>query len=434
MTSVYLTSAKYVLIILMAFYTYTSFYVIRNISDKLINKACKLQVFMIFTMHIIAYSILYLNMENDSIIFFCGVQLIYFILTIGLTNIIYDKQISKPVLNNMCLMLSIGLIILTRLNYTKAVKQFVILVAATVLYIIVPKLIIKFRKLREWSYLYAVLGIILLSVVLVAGSISYGAKLSLTLFGISFQFSEIVKLLYVFFIASILKKKVTIKTFFISAALAGLHVIILVLSRDLGSALIFFLIYLSLIYVATGKVFLFISGILAGSTASVIAYKLFSHIRIRVLAFTNPFSVIDNEGYQITQSLFAIGTGGWLGMGLCNGLPNKVPVVDQDFIISAISEELGGFFTISLMLLCMCTFLAFVKIASEQPDPFYKLIAFGLSVSYAVQTILTIGGAIKFIPSTGVTLPLISYGGSSLVSTMILFGIFQGINGLRKRT
>ena len=294
--------------------------------------------------------------------------------------------------------------------------------------------IIKFRKLREWSYLYAVLGIILLSVVLVAGSISYGAKLSLTLFGISFQFSEIVKLLYVFFIASILKKKVTIKTFFISAALAGLHVIILVLSRDLGSALIFFLIYLSLIYVATGKVFLFISGILAGSTASVIAYKLFSHIRIRVLAFTNPFSVIDNEGYQITQSLFAIGTGGWLGMGLCNGLPNKVPVVDQDFIISAISEELGGFFTISLMLLCMCTFLAFVKIASEQPDPFYKLIAFGLSVSYAVQTILTIGGAIKFIPSTGVTLPLISYGGSSLVSTMILFGIFQGINGLRKRT
>ena len=135
MTSVYLTSAKYVLIILMAFYTYTSFYVIRNISDKLINKACKLQVFMIFTMHIIAYSILYLNMENDSIIFFCGVQLIYFILTIGLTNIIYDKQISKPVLNNMCLMLSIGLIILTRLNYTKAVKQFVILVAATVLYI-----------------------------------------------------------------------------------------------------------------------------------------------------------------------------------------------------------------------------------------------------------------------------------------------------------
>ena len=361
-------------------------------------------------------------------------RLIYFILTIGLTNIIYDKQISKPVLNNMCLMLSIGLIILTRLNYTKAVKQFVILVAATVLYIIVPKLIIKFRKLREWSYLYAVLGIILLSVVLVAGSISYGAKLSLTLFGISFQFSEIVKLLYVFFIASILKKKVTIKTFFISAALAGLHVIILVLSRDLGSALIFFLIYLSLIYVATGKVFLFISGILAGSTASVIAYKLFSHIRIRVLAFTNPFSVIDNEGYQITQSLFAIGTGGWLGMGLCNGLPNKVPVVDQDFIISAISEELGGFFTISLMLLCMCTFLAFVKIASEQPDPFYKLIAFGLSVSYAVQTILTIGGAIKFIPSTGVTLPLISYGGSSLVSTMILFGIFQGINGLRKRT
>ena len=114
-------------------------------------------------------------------------------------------------------------------------------------------------------------------------------------------------------------------------------------------------------------------------------------------------------------------------MGLCQGLPNKIPVVAQDFIFSAISEELGGIFALCLIMVCVSCFFMFLNIAMQMKDQFYKLVALGLGTVYAFQVFLTIGGVTKFIPSTGVTLPLVSYGGSSLLSTMILFGIIQGL-------
>ena len=202
---------------------------------------------------------------------------------------------------------------------------------------------------------------------------------------------------------------------------------ILVLSTDLGSALIFFVVYIMMIYVATGKARYLLAGIGGGVLAALMGYKLFYHIRIRVAAYKNPWAFIDTGGYQVAQSLFAIGTGGFLGLGLYKGLPKAVPLVEQDFMFSAISEEFGGFFAISLIILYMSCFICIINIAMKQEELFYKLTGLGLSITYAVQTILTIGGAIKFIPSTGVTLPLISYGGSSVLCTMIMFAIFQGL-------
>jgi len=428
--NVYLTTAKYMILFLMAFYTYSSFYALRNSDKQNLKKVYIWQMIIIYLMHFIGFTVIYLNVENDTVILFYGVQVIYFIVTMGFSNIFYEKRVNKIVLNNMCMLLSVGFMILTRLSYTKAIRQFEILVFATIIYLIIPKLITLMKNLRKLTWVYCVTGLVLLLVVMIIGNVSYGAKLSIDLFGFSFQPSEIVKMLYVFFLGAFLYKECKFKHIIISAIFAGIHVLILVCSRDLGSALIFFVIYLTMIYIATGKAVLLFGGLLAGSGAAVIGYKLFSHVRVRVLAYTNPWSVIDNEGYQVTQSLFAIGTGGWLGLGLCNGKPNKIPVVEEDFVFSAIAEELGGFFALCLILLCMSTFMAFVKIASVQIDGFYKLTAIGLAVMYGFQNILTIGGAIKFIPSTGVTLPLVSYGGSSLLATMILFGIFQGINGV----
>ena len=157
------------------------------------------------------------------------------------------------------------------------------------------------------------------------------------------------------------------------------------------------------------------------------AYKLFYHVQVRVQAFVDPWSVIDTGGYQVAQSLFAIGTGGLLGLGLYKGVPRTIPVVEQDFIFAAISEEFGAFFALTLLILYINCFLCFIKISMKQTEMFYKLVGLGLAVTYAVQTILTVGGAIKFIPSTGVTLPLISYGGSSILCTVIVFGIIQGL-------
>lgn len=127
------------------------------------------------------------------------------------------------------------------------------------------------------------------------------------------------------------------------------------------------------------------------------------------------------------QSLFAIGTGGLFGFGLGQGLPNKIPIVSKDFIIAAISEEMGGIFAVCLIMVCVSCFLMIFNLSMQMKDAFYKYVALGLGSVYALQVLLTVGGSTKFIPMTGVTLPLVSYGGSSLLSTMIIFGMIQGM-------
>lgn len=330
------------------------------------------------------------------------------------------------------MLMAIGFLILTRLSFTKAAKQFTIAVGAMIFALGVPFMIKKIRFIRKMTWLYAVVGLLALLIVAILGATSYGAKISYTVAGISLQPSEFVKIIFVFFVAGMFHQSNSFRQVVITTVVAAAHVIVLVASKDLGGALIFFVVYITMLYVATGNPFYFIGGLLSGSVAAVIAYRLFSHVRVRVVAWQDPISVIDNEGYQICQSLFAIGTGGWFGLGLNQGSPGKIPVVEQDFVFSAIAEELGGVFAICLIMVCMSCFLMFLNIAMQLKDSFYKLVALGLGITYGFQVFLTVGGVIKFIPSTGVTLPLVSYGGSSLLSTIIIFAIIQGFYILRE--
>ena len=182
-----------------------------------------------------------------------------------------------------------------------------------------------------------------------------------------------------------------------------------------------------MVYVSTKKFYIFAGGVGLMALASVAGYYLFSHVQTRVIAWQDPLSVIDKQGYQISQSLFAIGTGGWFGLGLNQGMPKKIPVVENDFIFSAISEEMGGIVAVCIIMICVSCFLMIFNVAMKLKDNFYRFVALGLGTTYALQVFLTIGGVTKFIPSTGVTLPLVSNGGSSMLSTMILFGIIQGL-------
>ena len=182
-----------------------------------------------------------------------------------------------------------------------------------------------------------------------------------------------------------------------------------------------------MLYVATMKLRYLAAGAFAGTAASIVAYQLFAHVRVRVAAWQDPWSNMNQGGYQICQSLFAIGTGGLFGMGLGQGMPKSVPVVESDFIFSAIAEEMGVIFCIFLILIYISSFIMFVNIALKMKKNFYKLCAFGLSVVLIFQVFLSIGGVTKFIPSTGVTLPLISYGGSSIITTIVIFSIIQGM-------
>lgn len=432
MSSIFCEVSKYLMIILFALYTLECFFVFRKKNTKERREAIfRRQNIWMLLLHLDGYLVLFDQTDNQTILLFYGVQVIFFLIVISTYKLLYENA-AQLLVNNMCMLMAIGFLILTRLSFTKAAKQFTIAVGAMIFALGVPFMIKKIRFIRKMTWLYAVVGLLALLIVAILGAVSYGAKISYTVAGISLQPSEFVKIIFVFFVAGMFHQSNSFRQVVITTVVAAAHVIVLVASKDLGGALIFFVVYITMLYVATGNPFYFIGGLLSGSVAAVIAYRLFSHVRVRVVAWQDPISVIDNEGYQICQSLFAIGTGGWFGLGLNQGSPGKIPVVEQDFVFSAIAEELGGVFAICLIMVCMSCFLMFLNIAMQLKDSFYKLVALGLGITYGFQVFLTVGGVIKFIPSTGVTLPLVSYGGSSLLSTIIIFAIIQGFYILRE--
>lgn len=424
--------SKYLMMILFACYAYECFSVLQSSASPERQKhILRRQQCFLFLIHLDAYLVIFaVKQELWVLAFFlmqelliCAIQLIY--------RFLYKKA-SRLVTNNLCMLLVISFIILMRLNEQKVVRQFIFAVTGTLVMLLVPFFIRHIHFLHKLPYLYAVAGIALLALVAVAGKTDYGAKLSFTFGPVSLQPSEFIKILFVFFVAAMFYHSTDFKQVVVTTALAAAHVLVLVISRDLGSASIFFITYLVMLYVATKKPGYLGLGAAAGTLAAFAAYKLFSHVRVRVTAWKDPLSVIDDQGYQVCQSLFAIGTGGWFGLGLYGGMPNKVPVADEDFVFAAISEELGSIFAICVILVCASCYLMFLNIAMQIHNQFYKLIALGLGTVYGFQVFLTIGGVIKFIPSTGVTLPLVSYGGSSLLSTLIIFAVIQGLYIIRE--
>ncbi len=417
--------SKYAMVLFLALYTLLGFRLVRKPENR--RRASLWQQNMLFFgMHFLGNMILYLNTKSEPILYFYGVQAFSFVVFLALQRLSYPKA-DRLLNHNLLLLLSVGLLMLSRLSFDKAKRQFSIAVAAGILTFMIPWIIRRSKSLRSLYWLYGAVGFLLLAAVLLLGKTSYGAKLSLTIYGMTFQPSELVKVLFVFFLAGMLYEDQGLKRIAVTTAGAAAHVLVLVLSKDLGGALIFFVVYLTMLYAATGQPLYFLGGLLTGCGASFVAWKLFAHVQARVLAFSDPFSVIEKEGYQIAQSLFAIGTGSWFGLGLGHGMPHKIPVVDQDFIFAAIAEELGVLFGIFLVFVYLCCFYMILNIAMCLDDAYYRLVALGLGTLLIFQAFLSIGGSIKFIPSTGVTLPLVSYGGSSLLCMFIIWAIIQGM-------
>ncbi len=426
MTNVIIEISKYLLIIFMVIYTAESFTVFIKKSESAQEFLYLRQVLMILLIHFIAFMVLYLEMEEDQLMFFWGSQVIYLLAVQVLVRNLYP-QASKLLLNNMCLLIAVGFIMITRLSYDQSIKQFQILAVSTVIALFIPVIIRKWKFLQKGTWLYAAIGIGLLAAVAVIGQTSYGAKLSISIGPISVQASEFVKIIFVFCIASMFAKASDFRQIVIATVLAAAHVLILVVSTDLGGALIFFSTYLMMLYAATKKPLYTVAGIAAGCAAAVLAYFLFSHVSVRVAIWRDPFATYEGSGYQIAQSLFSIAAGGWFGTGLFQGSPGMIPIVEQDFMFSAIAEELGGIFCICLILVYLNCFMMFLNVAMGLRNKFYRIIGLGFGCMLTVQIFLTIGGAMKMIPSTGVTLPLISYGGSSVMSTLMIFFIVQGL-------
>lgn len=364
--------------------------------------------------------------DGEYLLLYVFIQAFLLAVTV-MVPLIYE-QIHRMLLNNMCMLLGIGFCILARLSFERAVKQYIIALLSLILSLFIPYILSVVRFLKRLTWGYCAIGIVLLGIVLVLGEATHGSKISFTLFGsISFQPSEFVKILFIFFLAGALWEKQSFSHIALTAVLAGIHVIILVLSKDLGSALIFFVGYVFLVFASTGNFLYLLVGALGGSGAAWVAYSLFAHVRKRVMVWRAPWKYIDNEGWAITQSLFAMGSGSWFGMGLLKGNPKSIPYVDQDFIFSSVCEELGVVFGICLLLITLCCFLVSCRIAIQVRDRFYRLIVFGIGSMYLFQIFLTVGGGMNLIPLTGVTLPFLSYGGSSCMTTMLMFFLIQGI-------
>ncbi|MBR2528969.1 MAG: FtsW/RodA/SpoVE family cell cycle protein [Blautia sp.] len=422
MVNIFVELSKYVILTLMVLYTFHCASMV--FSPVRGNKEWHLfmQLLLMFGLDSLSFLVLFLQQKDLWILLYYLAMMALFVLLQLAYRTLYPKA-SGLLLNNTCMMLSLGFIMLCRLDMASAAKQLIIAAVASGLFLAVPSMIRQMRFLKKLAWLYGGAGVLILMAVLGLAQSSYGAKLSL----MGIQPSEAIKITFVFFAASMLWHRPTKARIMITAFLQAVQIGILVLSRDLGSALIFFVTFLIMLYISTRRAGYLALGLGVGSVASVVAYHSFAHVRERVSAFLHPLLVYENEGYQIVQSLFAIGTGGWFGMGLGKGSPQVIPVVKNDFIFSAVCEELGAVFALCLIALCMMFFLIIVNISLQIRNPFYKLVAIGLGTEYAFQVFLTIGGAIKMIPLTGVTLPLISYGGSSLVSTLLVLAIIQGL-------
>lgn len=423
---IYITElSKYIIALLMVSYTLCSFAAFILKLERKRSVYAVLCVLVFLTQFFMFASLTAQSEEMDYLFFYLFVQVLLLAVMV-LSPAIYEKA-NLLLLSNMSMLIGTGLAIVSRLSFQKAIRQYVILLAAFAAALLIPWGLGRLKIWKKLTWAYGLAGVLALGIVLFMGEVTHGSKLSFSVSELTFQPSEFVKILFVFFLAGVLWEKGSFADVALSAVPAGVCVILLVLSKDLGGALIFFVGYVFVVFAATRNYLYLAAGAVGGSGAAYLAYRLFDHVRARVTAWINPWDYIDNKGYAITQSLFAIGSGSWFGMGLLRGNPTAIPYVEADFVFSAVCEELGCIFGVCLILVILCCFLNMMKIAACVRDRFYQLIVYGIGIMYIFQNFLTVGGGVKLIPLTGVTLPFISYGGSSGMTTMFMFFIVQGI-------
>jgi cell division protein FtsW (lipid II flippase) len=331
-----------------------------------------------------------------------------------------------------------GLVLIDRLAPPFAIRQTVWLVVSVGAMVGVVSLPRSLRWLSRYRYLWLVGGLILLGTTIILGRnpAGFGPRLWLGVFDAYFQPSELLKLLLIVFLASYLaenrelladERASTISRLRYLLPLLmmwGISLIVLVWQRDLGTATLFFIIFLGMLYIATGQAGYVVGGAILLLLAGGVAYFAFDVVKLRVDVWLNPWPEANDRAFQIVQSLLAFASGGVFGQGIGQGSPTYIPVVHSDFIFAAIGEEWGLLGTLCVVA-CIAVFSvrAFRLAARLESRPFRGLLAAGIGITLATQSLMIIGGTIKLIPLTGVTLPFLSYGGSSLLVNFIMVGL-----------
>ncbi len=287
------------------------------------------------------------------------------------------------------------------------------------------------RRVRQWGvlvWLMVPVSLVLLALPLVIGRETNGARNWFYVGGVSVQPSEIVKLSLLLVLSHYMSRRKMIPWLMFAVGCLGL----LMLQKDLGTALMYYGTALMLYFAASGNLPLTVIGLGGGVGAAFAGYKMFAHVKRRVAIWKNPFADYDNAGYQIVQSLMAIASGGLFGLGLGLGSPKTIPVYHTDFIFAVICEQFGLIFGLCVLLMYVALIWRGATIAMSARSGFHGLLSMGCTLMLGLQTFLIIGGVIKLIPLTGVTMPFVSYGGTSLVSSLCLMGLMQGVASLNE--
>ncbi len=348
------------------------------------------------------------------------------------------------ILPTTLLLSSLGLVIIFRLNESLFEYQFTWLIVGLIVMLLLIAFFRNYQALRNYKYIAALLGLVLFLAPIIFGTEKFGAKLWINIGGFSFQPAEVGKILLIIFFAAYLEDRREVLSIsnksFLRVQIPPLRhlgpllviwaisLVILIFEKDLGSSLLFMGNFIILLFIATNRLFYLISGTTFFMAGAAICYQIFPHVQNRVNIWLNPWADLSGRGYQIGQSLFAIANGGLTGTGLNQGFPETIPAATTDFIFSVIGEELGLIGGFAIIILYLILFLRGVSIALSCKSNFGKLMAAGLSFSIAFQTFIILGGVTKLIPLTGITLPFVSYGGSSLISNFILIGFLLVIS------
>ena len=318
-------------------------------------------------------------------------------------------------------------------------KQLISLGVALALLISLLLFLRDYRYIARYKYLIATIAVILLLATTFAGKSTGGQTLSLHLLFVTFQPHDLVKLLLVIFMAAYLVDKqelisfaagryglITLMDFRYMGPMVALWIMIMAIifrHDDLGAALLIFGAFLGMLYLGTERKVYVIIGMVLFIAGGIAAYSISPRVQTRVAIWQNPWKKADTDGYQIVQSMIALGNGRVVGAGLAAGVPERIPARHTDMIYSVISEDLGLLGAMALLLILLTLIGRIFIISLRVTDRFGKLLASGLATTLALQIFIIIGGNIKLIPLTGITLPFISYGGTSLVVNLLLIAL-----------
>jgi len=321
----------------------------------------------------------------------------------------------------------LSLIVLYRIDPNVANKQFLWIVIGNVMMVVALLVIRRVYNFGRANWVFMVLMVVLLGSTLVFARTIGGAKNWIDIGSFSFQPSELAKILFIVVTAYFLSTRKKMRALWIYVVFTALSVGLLVLSKDLGGALLFCGTFLVVFYAGTGNAWLTLGGIGVFGAGAMGSYYLFSHVKARVDVWRDPWSLYNDQGYQIVQGLMAIASGGLIGSGLGLGMPGVIPAAHTDYIFAVVSEEFGLIAGLLLIGFYLVFIIRGILIALNARNAFDALLVFGCTVMLSLQSFIIIGGVIKLIPLTGITLPFLSYGGSSVLSAFLQLGIIEGV-------